>query len=399
MATTDAPHLDRLLDAVRTLEPLIRAHADEAEQHRRLPQPLVTALAAAGLFRLYTPYTLGGWEVESVTFYRVVEALARVDASTAWCVWLASGNPVYVGRCLPDEGAEAVFGRDPHVATAGVVAPYGRAVAQDGGYLVSGRWPYASGCQHCTWLFCCCTVYDGEQLRLTAHGDPEVRVLCVPSSQVTILDTWEVSGLAGTGSHDVVIEEVFVPEAYSGLFGAGPLPHSTHFQGLLYRYPFILASALPIGALALGIAQGAVETVVELAQTKQPAGATTLLREQALFHVRLAEAVASVRAARAWLYAAVQQTWEAMRTRGEVTVTERADVLLASAHATRSAAAAVALVYTTAGATANNRRSPLQRALRDIHAVTQHIATAPSQYESAGRMLVGLPPLQSRILL
>jgi indole-3-acetate monooxygenase len=122
LATADAPPLDRLLDAVRTLEPLIRAYAEEAEQHRRLPQPVVTALAAAGLFRLYTPHTLGGWEVEPLTFYRVVEALARIDASTAWCVWIASGNPVYVGRCLPDASAEAVFGRDPQVATAGVVA-------------------------------------------------------------------------------------------------------------------------------------------------------------------------------------------------------------------------------------------------------------------------------------
>jgi alkylation response protein AidB-like acyl-CoA dehydrogenase len=399
MAAADAHPLDRLLDAVHALEPLIRAHADEAEQQRRLPQPVVTALAEASLFRMYTPHTLGGLEVDPLTFYRVVEALARIDGSTAWCVWIASGNPVYVGRCLTDPGAEAVFGRDPHVVTAGVVAPYGRAVVQDGGYLVRGRWPYASGCQHCTWLFCCCTVYDGDQMRLTVRGDPEVRVLFVPISQVTIMDTWEVSGLAGTGSHDVVIEQVFVPEAYTGVFGAGPPPHSTHFQGLLYHYPFILASALPIGALALGIAQGAVETVMELAQTKQPAGATTLLREHALFHVRLAEAVALVRSARAWLYTAVQQTWEAMRTRGEVSMAERADVLLASANATRSAAAAVDLVYTAAGATANYRRSPLQRALRDIHAVTQHIATAPSQYESAGRMLVGLPPLQSRILL
>jgi alkylation response protein AidB-like acyl-CoA dehydrogenase len=339
LPTADAPPLDRLLAAVRTLAPLIQAYAEEAEQQRRLPPPVVTALADAGLFRLYTPHTFGGWEVDPLTFYRVVEALARIDASTAWCVWIASGNPVYVGRCLPDEGAEAVFGRDPQVATAGVVAPYGRAVVQDGGYVVSGRWPYASGCQHSTWLFCCCTVYDGDQMRRTAHGDLEVRVLFVPISQVTIVDTWEVSGLAGTGSHDVVLEQVFVPEAYSGLFGAGPLPHSTHFQGLLYHYPFILASALPIGALALGIAQGAVETILELAQTKQLAGTTTLLREHALFHIRLAEAVALVRAARAWLYAAVQQTWEAMRTRAEVTVAERADVLLASANATRSAAA------------------------------------------------------------
>jgi indole-3-acetate monooxygenase len=399
MAAADAHSLDRLLDTVRALTPLIRAQADAAEQQRRLPQPVVTALAEAGLFRMYTPQTLGGLEVAPLTFYRVVEALARIDASTAWCVWIASGNPVYVGRCLADESAAAVFGRDPQVATAGVVAPYGRAVVQDGGYLVSGRWPYASGCQHSSWLFCCCTVCDRGQRRRTAGGDPEVRVLFVPMSQVTIVDTWEVSGLAGTGSHDVVIEQVFVPEAYTGLFGAGPLPHSTHFQGLLYRYPFIVASALPLGALAIGIAHGAVETVMEVAQGKQPVGSATLLREQALFHVRLAEAVALVRAARAWLYAAVQQSWEAMQTRGEVTVAERADVLLAAAHATRSAAAAVDLVYTAAGAAANARRSPLQRALRDIHAVTQHIATAPAQYESAGRMLVGLPPLQSRILL
>jgi alkylation response protein AidB-like acyl-CoA dehydrogenase len=398
MAVAGAPPLDRLLDAVHSLAPLIRVHAEAAEQQRRLPPPVVRALAAADLFRLYTPRTLGGWEVDPLTFYRVVEALARIDGSTAWCVWIASGNPVYVGRCLADESAEAVFGQSPQVATAGVVAPYGRAVVQDEGYLVSGRWPYASGCQHSTWLFCCCTVCDRGQLRLTAGGDPEVRVLFVPMSQVTIVDTWEVSGLAGTGSHDVVLEQVFVPEVYTGMFGAGPPPHSTHFQGLLYRYPFILASALPLGALALGIAHGAVETVMEVAQVKQPVGSATLLREQALFHVRLAEAVAMVRAARAWLYATVQQSWEAMRSCGEVTVAERGEVLLAAAHATRSAAAAVDLVYTAAGAAANARRSPLQRALRDIHAVTQHIATAPSQYESAGRILVGLPPLNARIL-
>ena len=131
----------------------------------------------------------------------------------------------------------------------------------------------------------------------------------------------------------------------------------------------------------------------------EPVGTLSRLGDHALFHVRLAEAVALVRSARAWLYAAVQQTWDAMRRRAEVTIAERADVLLAASNATRSAATAVDIVYTAAGATANYRRSPLQRALRDIHAVTQHIATAPSQYESAGRMLMGLQPLSTRILL
>src|SRR5262245_14877328 len=141
MAAADAHPLERLLDAVRALAPLIRAQADEAEQQRCLSQPGVTAVAGAGLFRMYTPHTLGGWEVDPLTFYRVVEALARIDGSTAWCVWIASGNPVYVGRCLTDPGVEVVFGRDPHVVTAGVVAPYGRPVVQAGGNRVRARWP------------------------------------------------------------------------------------------------------------------------------------------------------------------------------------------------------------------------------------------------------------------
>jgi alkylation response protein AidB-like acyl-CoA dehydrogenase len=348
---------------------------------------------------MYTPRTLGGFEVEPLTFYRVVEEIAQLDASTAWCVWIASGNPVFAGSCLPDQGAEAVFGKDLHVATAGVVFPFGKAIARDGGYVISGRWSYASGCQHCAWIFCTCNVFDGDQMRLTVSGAPEMRVFFIPTTQVTIVDTWEVSGLAGTGSHDVVVEQVFVPEPYTGIFASGMPPQGKHFQGLLYRYPFFPASALPLGAITLGIAQGAVETCLELAQTKQPSGTTTLLREQPLFHVRLAEAVALVRSARAWLYAAVQQTWEAMQTTGEVSFADRADVLLAGANATRSAAAAVDIVYTAAGGTANYRRSPLQRALRDVHAATQHIATSPQQYESAGRMLVGLQPLNPMILV
>jgi alkylation response protein AidB-like acyl-CoA dehydrogenase len=387
-----------LLDAVRALEPLIREHADEAECHRKLSQPVVTALAEAGLFRLYTPRTLGGFEVDPLTLCRVVEDVARIDGSTAWCVWIASTNPYFV-KNLASQAAEDIFGRDPHVITAAVLFPCGKAVVRDGGYVVSGRWPYASGCQHCSWVFCFCNVFEGDQRRLTEKGEPEVRVIVVPTAQVTIVDTWQVSGLAGTGSHDVVIERVFVPGEYTGPFSSGVTPPGKHFQGPLYRYPFYAAAALPIGAVALGIAQGAVDTCIELAHSKHPGGDTVLLRERPMFHVRLAEAVALVRSARAWLHASVQQTWEAMLAGGQISFAERADALLAAANATRSAAAAVDLVYTAAGAAANYRRSPLQRALRDIHAVTQHIATAPPQYESAGRMLLGLPPLLPPLIL
>jgi alkylation response protein AidB-like acyl-CoA dehydrogenase len=389
---------EMLLSAVHRLEPLIREYAEEAERNRRLSQPVVTALAEAGFFRLYLPRTLGGFEVDPLTFCQVMEALARIDGATAWCTWIASTNPPFVPT-LSNQAVEEIFGKDPQVVTAGVVFPPGKAVVRDGGYVVSGRWPYASGCQHTSWIFMMCNVFDGEQMRLTESGQPEVRGMFMPTTQVTILDTWDVSGLIGTGSHDIVIEQVFVPEAYSWQFGAGMQPHGKHFQGPLYRYPFYGTVGVPLGAVALGIAQGAIDACMELAHSKRSAGTTELLRDRPPFHVRLAEAVALVRSARAWLHTAVQRTWDAVLAGEPVTFAERADLLLAAANATRSAASAVDIAYTIAGGTANYRHSPLQRALRDIHALTQHVLTAPHQYESAGRMLLGLQPLQPPLIL
>jgi alkylation response protein AidB-like acyl-CoA dehydrogenase len=398
MAEVEADQLSRWLDTVRQLAPLIRHHADEAERQRRLSPPVVTALAEAGIFRLLTPRALGGFEVHPLTFYRVVEAMARLDGSTGWCVFIAGCNPL-MGAYLADHAAEAVFGRDPHVAAAGVVLPYGKAISQEGGYVVSGHWPYGSGCQHCAWLFCMCQVFDDGQMRLTASAEPEVRAFFVPMSQVTILDTWDVSGLAGTGSHDVVIDEVFVPEGYTCAFGVGMTPCSSYYQSPLYHYPLYVLFALPISAVALGIAQGAIDALMEGTQEKAAGDPATVLGDRPLLPLRLSEAVALVHSARAWLHACVQQVWDVMEEHGQVGFEERAQMLLAAANATRSAASAVDIVYTVAGARANYRRSPLQRALRDIHAATQHVGTAPQQFESAGRMLLGLPPLQPLILL
>jgi alkylation response protein AidB-like acyl-CoA dehydrogenase len=388
---------ETLLNAVNKLEPLIRKHADEAEQNRHLSHPVVDALAEAGFFRLYTPRTLGGLEVDPLTFTRVVEALARIDGSTAWCVWLASTNPLFVPN-LMDTTVEEIFGRNPNVVTAGVILPYGKAEVRDGGYTASGRWSYASGVEHCTWIFTLCNVFDGEQMRRTESGEPAVYVVFVPTAQITILDTWQVSGLAGTGSQDVEIRQVFVPEKYVCPLNLHPSAHGKHFRIPLYRYPFLVLGFPPIGAIALGIAQGAVDACLDLARAKRPSGVPDLLRDQPVFQVRLAEAVALVRSARAWIHTAIQQACEAQDLRGQVSLAERTDVLLAAANATRSAAAAVDILYTAGGGTANYRHSPLQRALRDVHAVTQHWGTAPRQFESAGRMLVGLPPLNPMIM-
>jgi indole-3-acetate monooxygenase len=398
MADQSSTVSDRLLSVVQGLEPLIRAHAGEAEDNRHLSPVVVSALAEAGIFRMYTPRALGGFEVDPLTFYRVVEAVARIDGSTGWCVFIAACNAL-LGAFLADEAAEDVFGRDLQGIVAGVVHPYGRAVVGADGYRVTGRWSYASGCQHSTWIFCCCEVFDGDQRRHMEDGEPDLRLFFIPMGQVSIIDTWDVSGLAGTGSHDVAIDQVRVPPAYTCAFKPGMTPHGARYQSPVYRYVLYASFALPISAVALGIAQGALDACLELARSKKSHAGSEMLRDRSLFQVRLAEAVALVRSARAWLHATVQQTWESHLAHGQVTFDERAELLLAAANATRSAAAAVDTLYTAAGASANYRRSPLQRALRDIHAATQHVGTAAPQFESAGRMLLGLPPLQPLILI
>ncbi|MBI3245279.1 MAG: acyl-CoA dehydrogenase family protein [Deltaproteobacteria bacterium] len=398
MTTSDAQQLDTLLSAVKAHAPLIRAHAEEAERNRHLSPPVVAALTEAGLFRLYTPRALGGLEVPPSTLYRVVEEVARIDGSTGWCAFIGAVVGVF-GAFLPDAVAEQIFGTDPEVVLGGALFPPGTATVCDGGYRVSGHWSYASGCHHCTWLIGGCTVLDNGKRRLSGEA-PEMRIVYVPRSQAMIVeDSWQVSGLAGTGSNDFILEDVFVPEDHTHSLGPH-MPRGAHFQGPLYAtYPLLSAFGFPMGAVALGIAQGAIDTVMTLAQTKKPGGQQDTLRDRTVFHFQLADAVALVESARAWLYASVEQAWNVAISGRTATREERGRLVLAAANATRSAATATNIAYTAAGATANYLRSPLQRALRDIHALTQHTQTSPQQWERGGRLLLGLDPVYPLMLL
>src|SRR4030095_4653791 len=204
-----------LWDSVRALAPLIRDRADEAGRNHRLSPPVVRALADAGVFRMCVPVALGGLEVSPLTFYRVVEEAARLDGSTGWCAFIG-GASALAGASLSDQAPQDVCARDPLVVPAGSVAPVGKATVCTGGYVVNGRWPYASGCQHSSWMFGACQVTEGDRTRLTKTGIPEVRLIYVPVERVKIHEeTWDVSGLVGTGSHDFSIDGVFVPDGYT----------------------------------------------------------------------------------------------------------------------------------------------------------------------------------------
>jgi indole-3-acetate monooxygenase len=397
MTASDTQQLNTLLSSISAIEPLIRAHVEEAERNRHLSQPVVMALKKAGLFRMYIPQALGGLEVPPQTLYRVIEAIARIDGSTGWCTFIGGVIGVF-GAFLPDAVAEQIFGTDPEVVLGGALFPPGTATVCNGGYRVSGRWSYASGCHHCSWLVGGCTVLENGQRRLNGEV-PEMRVAYVPRSKATIVEeSWQVSGLAGTGSNDFILEEVFVPEDHTHSLGPR-LPRGKHFQGPLYTtYPLLSAFGFPMGAVAIGIAQGAIDAVMTLAQTKKPGGQSDTLRDRAVFHFQLADAVALVESARAWLYSSVEQAWNVALTGRPATREERGHLTLAAANATRSAAAATDIAYTTAGGTANYLKSPLQRSLRDIHALTQHTQTSPQQWERGGRLLLGLDPLYPLML-
>lgn len=397
---TESAHqqLELLLHAVETIAPVIREHVDEAERNHHLSPPVATALKKAGFFRMYVPKVLGGLEVPPQTLYRVVEEIGRIDGSAGWCTFIGAVIGVF-GAFLPDAVAAHIFGEDQEAVLGGAIFPPGTATACDGGYLVSGRWSYASGCHHCSWIVAGGFVVENGKNRLVGEA-PELRMFYIPKEKATIIpESWQVSGLAGTGSNDFQLENVFVPEAYSHRLGPN-LPRGKHFQSPLYTtYPLLSAFGFPMGAVALGIAQSAIDVVTELAQTKKPGGQTDTLRDRAVFHFQLAEAVAQVESARAWLYASVEQAWNVALTGRSATREERGRLALAAANATRSATTATDIAYTAAGGTANYLRSPLQRSLRDIHALTQHTQTSPQQWERAGRLLLGLDPLYPLMLL
>jgi indole-3-acetate monooxygenase len=245
-----------------------------------------------------------------------------------------------------------------------------------------------------------CNVYEAgaNECRLGPTGMPETIVVHFPRAQMRIIDTWDVSGLSATGSHDVIVEDVFVPTNFAWSFVAGA-PRGPRFSDPLYRFPFSGFLRWPIAAVALGIAQASLDEITETSRRKTPRGAAAPLREQPLFQTQLAQAVALVRSARAWLHEMVALVWEKTIRGKSASFDDRAALNLAGVNATRNALSAVELAYAAGGGSANYRKSPLQRHMRDIHAVTQHIGIAPKQYETSGRMFLGLQPEERIILL
>jgi alkylation response protein AidB-like acyl-CoA dehydrogenase len=230
-------------------------------------------------------------------------------------------------------------------------------------------------------------LHEGGKPRLTRAGAPETRFMLLPSEACEIIDNWNVGGLRGTGSHDVAASDVFVPNSYaSGFTDPHVLPEPR------YRIPPFSRVIPGLGAMALGIARTAIETFTEIAGAKTPERTTQMLRDNHGAQIRVSQAESLVRSARLFLLDTLESLWRPLITTGEVTMEARGQVRLAASHTVNSAVQAIDLLYLGAGASALYTSCPLERAFRDVHAITQHIGVHPRVMETTGRVLFGLEP-------
>ncbi|WP_437878249.1 acyl-CoA dehydrogenase family protein [Sorangium sp. So ce513] len=377
----------KVLRAARDLAPVIAARAAEIEEARRLPADLLGELKAAGCFRMFLPRSHGGHEVDLRTGMDVLETLARADGATGWAVMIGSESP-HLFALLPRERFDAIYAGGPDVIIGGGFNAQGEAHVTEGGYRVTGRWGFATGCEHADWLFGNCVLMDGGRPRMGAGGDvPETRGMLFPAREARVIDTWSVLGLRGTGSHDIAIEGAFCPEERSfDIFQGRPSVPGPGFVAPLLHF------VLHMGAVAVGIAQGALDETVALARSgKKRLYARAELAASPVFQVHLGRAETSVRAARALLRDTGDELWDACVNDPGAAVAMAPRISGALAWVTEVATRAVDACYQAGGGGVARNASPVQRRFRDIHTFSQHAAAAEGWFGQVGAGLLGHP--------
>tara|TARA_R110000824_G_scaffold118960_11_gene271833 strand:- start:40850 stop:42025 length:1176 start_codon:yes stop_codon:yes gene_type:complete len=367
----------------------VAPRVDEIEANRFLPQDIADHAARLGLHRLFIPAEYGGLEAHPMRLVDVAERIGRVDGSTAWCVFIGATSGMTAAFLTADE-AKAAFG-DPMSIAAGVFAPRGKAVmTEEGGvkgYRVNGRWQWGSGSRNARTIMGGAFIMgdDGKPL-MSAEGVPENRMMIFERDDVIFHDTWKVSGLCGTGSTDFEVKDLFVPVTRApSLISDKPLDRP------LYCFPTFGLLGIGIAGVALGLARGSIDALIELAGGKTPQGSSKPLALRAKAQLDVSEAEALTRSARAYLAETVDAAWQAASSDGAITVEHRRDIRLATTHAVKAAAQAVDLMYTLGGGTSVYKTSPLQRHFRDVHVATQHMMVSDATYELTGRLFLGVP--------
>jgi len=364
---------------IRALAPEIAGASDEIERRRELPTWLLQKLIDGQFFRMLQPRSIGGAELRPMSFALVTESIAAADASTAWCVCQNNGCSMSAAYLSP-EVAREIFGPPTGILAWGPPgAPY-EAQPVDGGYRISGKWRFASGSHHATWL--------GAHMRIAGTGG-KVRTMLFPKSRVTMHDIWHVVGLRGTGSDEYVVENVFVPQDHSM---ARDTPAERREDGPLYRFTSNQLYSCGFGGVGLGIARATMDAFLDLPATKTSRGASKPMRENNVVQSQVAQCEARWRSARAFLHNTWEQAWAHVEATGEQTMEDRAMIRLGSTWAIQSSREVVNTLYHAAGSVAIFEDHPFERRLRDIHTVAQQSQGRQLHYETVGQILLGMPP-------
>ena len=380
---------DSLLAQARALEAIIRQYAEMTERERRLARPVLDAMREAGLFRMFTPRALGGLEADPVTVARVAEEIASFDSAAAWALQAGNTGAWWMGH-FSEEGIAEVFADGPDLLMAASFSPPHRAESVPGGYRFTGRGPLASTIHDSPWVMMTGIVFDGEQPRTTPFG-PMIVGLALRTNEIQIIDTWRSLGMRGTDSNDVAAEGVFVPERRT--FVVTPVYEpAPQFTGPLYRLPALASTDVIIAPVALAIARGAITALRELADRKTPLGSMKTIRHRSAVQFALADAEAQLRAARLLFYDTLNTTWQRALDNESATLEQRADLMLASAHAVRTSAHVADLMHRMGGSSGVYERSRLERLFRDAQTVRHHGFLSESRLETVGQVYLGLEP-------
>lgn len=377
-----------LKQIVDQLEATLREAAPQAEAECEYPKALVETFRDTGFFKIWAPKKLGGWDIDPVTACKIFEDLAYIDSAAAWVVQMSNAVGV-LGRFFEDRAAEEMFG-DGNAIFADAFSPPGSAVPVEGGYRLTGQFPFGSGCRHADWFISLGLVMDGDAPRMS-DGAPVIHMMAFPMSDAEVVNNWDTLGMRGTGSHDVKVTDLFIPAHRSPplmpIADANNQAWGTEINKLTIWH--IHAS---IAAIPLGIARAAMDEFVGLTASKVPAFRAETVNTQALAHNRLGEGRATLTAAKAGLYETLGCAWASANEGDFITVEQKCDIQLAASYAARAACDAIERISASAGTTVVRNGTKLNRHLRDLRTITQHAFISRDRYADAGCMLLGQTP-------
>jgi len=376
----------------RALIPLIREHAPEAQQARQLSNVVVDALHDAGLFRMCLPREFGGEEVDPWTTVETIEAISYGDGSTGWNFMIGSETSGLAAGSMQEAQAHEIFGGTPppRVIFCGAQGPPGAAVKVDGGWNVNGQWGFVSGCHQCNWFFGTAFVMEDGKPVMVTETMPMIRMFLMPMSDLEILDTWDVAGMRGSGSHDVAARDVFVSDQRAESMLGAPTWHASP----IFSFPMAAKLAYNKVAVAFGVARAALDSFAELAGTKKAFGTMTPIKELANTQIQRSEAEARLASARAYVRVTLEDVWQVVQSGQAPSNEQLAPLRLACSYGCQASIDAVDRVVKLANTTANRMDNPLELLIRDVRAVPGHFTLSTALYEPIGKVLLGMeqPP-------